>query len=90
MKLYNTSLFELIALLICMGTIHLRSLLTSEVRGAALYPWTLASLHEWSCVKEVAVVLLKGVEVKVGVSSVEKRLYRSEPGSLWIYVRLLE
>lgn len=66
----------------------LRSLLTSEVRGAALYPWTLASLHEWSCVKEVAVVLLKGVEVKVGVSAVEKRLYWSEPGSLWIYSML--
>lgn len=39
--------------------------------------------------KEVAVVLLKGVEVKVGVSAVEKRLYWSEPGSLWMYVRLL-
>lgn len=59
------------------------------MRGAALYPWTLGSLHEWSCVKEVIVVLLKGVEVKVGVSAVEKRLYWSEPGTLRIYVRLL-
>lgn len=36
-----------------------------------LYPWTLGSLHEWNTEKEVAVVLLKGVEVKLGVSAVK-------------------
>lgn len=47
-----------------------------------LYPWTLGSLHEWSTEKEVAVVLPKGVEVKLGVYAVKLSASCSEPGYL--------